>query len=73
MSRNPDTASQLVVVDTCSWLDLVRLAHRGRGPGEMDAAAALMDRVDARGWFERQWDKASGSGGDRDPGSAEKP
>jgi hypothetical protein len=30
---------------------------------------ALMDRVDARGWFQRQWDKASGiepgsSGGD---------
>jgi predicted site-specific integrase-resolvase len=34
---------------------------------------AVMDRVDARGWFERQWDKASGSGGDRDPGSTEKP
>jgi hypothetical protein len=34
---------------------------------------AVMDRVDARGWFQRQWDKASGSGGDRDPRSAEKP
>jgi hypothetical protein len=23
---------------------------------------AVMDRVDARGWFRRQWDKASGEG-----------
>ena len=34
---------------------------------------AVMDRVDTRGWFQRQWDKASGSGGDRDPRSSEKP
>ena len=34
---------------------------------------AVMERVDARGWFQRQWDKASGSGGDRDPRSSEKP
>ena len=23
---------------------------------------AVMDRVDARGWFRRQWDKAAGTG-----------
>ena len=34
---------------------------------------AMMDRVDARGWFQRQWDKASGSGGDSDPRIAKKP
>ena len=33
---------------------------------------ALMDRVDARGWFRRQWDKASGSGSDRDPPDGKK-
>ena len=33
---------------------------------------AVMDRVDARGWFQRQWDKASGSGGERDPPDAKK-
>ena len=37
---------------------------------------ALMDRVDARGWFQRQWDKASDasgprSGGDRGRGGEE--
>jgi len=26
---------------------------------------AIMDRVDARGWFRRQWDRAGGIGGDR--------
>jgi hypothetical protein len=34
---------------------------------------AVMDRVDARGWFQRQWDKASGSGSDSDPRGAKKP
>ena len=34
---------------------------------------AVMERVDARGWFRRQWDKAAGSGGDGDPRGAEKP
>lgn len=34
---------------------------------------AVMDRVDARGWFQRQWDKASGSGSDRDPPDGKKP
>ena len=34
---------------------------------------AVMDRVDARGWFQRQWDKASGSGSDSDPRTAKKP
>ena len=34
---------------------------------------AVMDRVDARGWFQRQWDKASGSGGDRDRRNAQEP
>ena len=34
---------------------------------------AVMDRVDARGWFQRQWDKASGSGSDSDPRIAKKP
>jgi hypothetical protein len=34
---------------------------------------AMMDRVDARGWFQRQWDKASGSGSDSDPRIAKKP
>ena len=34
---------------------------------------AMMDRVDARGWFQRQWDKSSGSGGDSDPRIAKKP
>jgi hypothetical protein len=33
----------------------------------------MMDRVDARGWFQRQWDKASGSGSDSDPRIAKKP
>jgi hypothetical protein len=33
---------------------------------------AMMDRVDARGWFRRRWDKASGSGSDRDPPDAKK-
>ena len=37
---------------------------------------ALMDRVDARGWFQRQWDKAYDatgprSGGDRGRGGEE--
>jgi predicted site-specific integrase-resolvase len=34
---------------------------------------AVMDRVDTRGWFQRQWDKAAGSGGDRESRSSEKP
>ena len=34
---------------------------------------AMMDRVDARGWFQRQWDKASGSGSDSDPRISKKP
>ena len=34
---------------------------------------AMMDRVDARGWFQRQWDKASGSGSESDPRIAKKP
>ena len=43
------------------------LLERG---GALDQA--LMDRVDARGWFRRQWDKASGSGSDRDPTDGDK-
>lgn len=34
---------------------------------------AMMDRVDARGWFQRQWDKASGSGSEGDSRIAKKP
>jgi hypothetical protein len=34
---------------------------------------AVMDRVDTRGWFQRQWDRAAGSGGDSDSRSSEKP
>ena len=43
------------------------LLERG---GALDQA--LMDRVDARGWFRRQWDKASRSGSDRDPTDGDK-
>jgi hypothetical protein len=47
------------------------LLERG---GNVDKA--LMDRVDARGWFQRQWDKAYDatgprSGGDRGRGGEE--
>ena len=47
------------------------LLERG---GNVDKA--LMDRVDARGWFQRQWDKAydatgARSGGDRGRGGEE--
>lgn len=34
---------------------------------------AVMDRIDARSWYQRQWDKAAGSGGDSDPRTAKKP
>lgn len=34
---------------------------------------AVMDRVDARGWLQRQWDKASGSGSDSDPRISKNP
>ena len=34
---------------------------------------AVMERIDARSWYQRQWDKAAGSGGDSDPRTAKKP
>jgi hypothetical protein len=55
-----------------AFADAVRALHDGLGPSErevleeivLERAAnldeAVMERVDARGWFRRQWDKAAG-------------
>jgi hypothetical protein len=54
------------------FADAMRELHEGLGPDEralleeivLERAAsldqAMMERVDARGWFRRQWDRASG-------------
>jgi hypothetical protein len=34
---------------------------------------AMMDRIDARSWYQRQWDKAAGLGSDSDSRTAKKP
>ena len=55
-----------------AFADAVRELHEELGPAErelleeivMQRAAnldqAVMERVDSRGWFRRQWDRASG-------------
>ena len=55
-----------------AFADAIRELHDELGQGEravleeivLERAASLdeavMERVDARGWFRRQWDKASG-------------
>ncbi len=34
---------------------------------------AVMDRIDARSWYQRQWDKAAGLGSGSDSRTAKKP
>ena len=34
---------------------------------------AVMERIDARSWYQRQWDKAAGLGSDSDSRTAKKP
>lgn len=44
-----ESSARLVVADTCSWLDLVRSAQRGRSyPGEIEAASTLIAHAQAR-------------------------
>jgi hypothetical protein len=55
-----------------SFAAAIRRLHDELGPSERETLqeivlaraanldAAVMDRVDARGWFRRQWDRASG-------------
>ena len=55
-----------------AFADAIAALHATLGPREQELLSeivveraanldqALMDRVDARGWFQRQWDKASG-------------
>ena len=55
-----------------AFADAVRELHDALAPEERDVLReivlaraanldqAMMERVDARGWFRRQWDKASG-------------
>lgn len=46
MSNREETVSQLVVADTCSWLDLIRLAIRDQPyPTELGAARTLADQA----------------------------
>lgn len=42
VSHSTEGAARLVVADTCSWLDLIRSAQRGKSfPDEIDAASTL--------------------------------